>query len=103
MIDPLDKPYIFDTLTEKNLIKTYRWMIDNNKFFSSEIKQVPSIQFNRIKFNRMDGRQQEEYNKKLNTLKTEYRLFYEDHNTFLVVHKKVYEYFIMKKGGELWR
>jgi len=72
-------------------ITTFKDEIDKGTFVRTEVKQVPSIDFNRTKYNRMAGKEQEEYEEKLNTLKTEYRLFERD-GAFFRVPKAVYMY-----------
>lgn len=56
-----------------------------------EIKQVPAVQYNRIKFNRMNYEQQKEYEKRLNTLVPEYRISFED-ETYFKLNKTEYEF-----------
>jgi hypothetical protein len=91
----LDKKYRFDD----GSIDTFRNKIDNHVFKRSEEKLVPSIEYNRIKYNRMNGKEQEEYERKLKTLKTQYRLYYSDSDTvFLPVAKTIYDYFNEKRA-----
>lgn len=59
--------------------------------WTSEIKEVPKYQYNRIKYNRMDGEQQAEYDKKLKERKTEYRIVFDGH--ILPLTKIEFEYF----------
>ena len=60
-----------------------------------EEKEVPAIQFNRAKYNRMDGFEQQAYDKRLAEKKIEYRLTTdkEDGREFYVITKTEYEYF----------
>ncbi len=56
-------------------IDTLGAMIERGAFCHAEIAQVPSVKWDRRKFNRMDHREQAEYQRKLDTMKPEYRLF----------------------------
>jgi hypothetical protein len=84
----LDKLYKFDRYG----VCSFRTLIHKNVFVRGEVASVPVIQYNRTKYNRMNGYEQEAYEKKLNTLKTEYRLYYTD-TVFTTVTKEVYLYF----------
>lgn len=58
------------------------------------IKQVPCVQYNRRKFNRMDYEQQE-YEKLLDKTKAEYQLCYPDEVDICAVVTKIeYDYFM---------
>ena len=60
------------------------------------IDKVPSIEYNRRKFNRMDYVEQREYEKKLSTMKDEYRFYYPDEpDTCAVVTKTEFDYFMI--------
>lgn len=75
-------------------VDTFRAMIDRGVFSYAEAVTVPRIYYNRIKFNRMDGRQQAEYEKRLKETKTEYRLIYKaDSELSVNVPKLVFDYF----------
>ena len=69
------------------------WLIDL-KFegYKPEIKQVPAVEYNRIKFNRMTGYEQEQYEKRLSEKKTQYRAIKD--NNILVLTKIEYDFFI---------
>ena len=59
------------------------------------IDQVPAVQYNRRKFNRMDYAEQREYEKQLAKTKVEYHLYYpDDPDTCAVVTKTEYDYFM---------
>ena len=58
-----------------------------------EIEQVPSVKYNRVKYNRMDWEEQADYDKKLAKLKNEYRL-YSNPSTFWAVTRVEYDYFV---------
>lgn len=58
-------------------------------------KEVPKIEYNRHKFNRMDNRQQAEYEKKLQERKIEYRAHNAD-GSFLVIPKMVHDLYKTK-------
>lgn len=63
-----------------------------SKGASSETKQVPSVEYNRTKYNRMNGWEQEEYEKKMKIMKTDYRIKFPD-GTFYSVSKTEHEHF----------
>jgi len=71
---------------------SFRTLINKNTFVKSEIASVPSVRYNRVKFNRMNYREQMEYETKMAKMKTEYRLYYDD-SVFTEVTKEVYQYF----------
>ena len=73
-------------------ISTFRNMINENKFIRVEQKEIPKIQFNRVKYNRMNGKQQKEYDILLNEKKIEYRFYYNDFS-FIVVPKTIFDYY----------
>lgn len=59
------------------------------------IEQVPAVQYNRRKFNRMDYKEQREYEKRLAKTKVEYCLCYpDDPGTCVFVTKTEYDYFM---------
>lgn len=86
----LDKRWNFSHGTD-----TFRAMIERGAFSYAEEGQTPSVAWNRRKFNRMDSRQQAEYQRKLDTMKTEYRLFHKDcpHGSWRPVPKLVFDWF----------
>ena len=93
----LDKLYRFD----KYGICSFRSLIDKNVFIKAEIGSVSSVRYNRTKYNRMNGAEQLEYEKKLNKLVSEYRLYYTD-TVFTVVTKEVYRYFTEKQDKGIY-
>lgn len=86
----LDKPYRFS-----HGVDTFRAMIERGAFSHSEAGETPSVQWDRRKFNRMDARHQAEYQRKLNTVKPEYRLFNAGcpHGSWCNVPKMVFDWF----------
>ena len=85
----LDKQYRFS-----HGVDTFREMIAEGRFSHAEVVTVPRFYYNRLKFNRMDARQQAEYERKLKETKTEYRLFYvADPDSSVNVPKMVFDYF----------
>ena len=75
------------TMTRKQFIHE----IINGGFKYPKIKEVPRHSFNRTLYNRMNGIQQEEYDKKLKETKIEYQIA--DHNgVYFTVLKCEYEY-----------
>ena len=57
----------------------------------TEIKQIPSVKYNRVKYNRMNEREQAAFDKKLAIKKNEYRL-YESESSFYELNKTEYNY-----------
>ena len=57
----------------------------------TEVKQISSVQYNRVKYNRMNEREQAEFDKKLAIKKNEYRL-YESESSFYELNKTEYNY-----------
>ncbi len=86
----LDKQYRFS-----HGVDTLRGMIAAGRFSRAEIGETPSVQWNRRKFNRMNHAEQAEYQRKLNTMKTEYRLYNAGcpHESWVTVPKMVFDYF----------
>ena len=72
-------------------IASYKEKIDRGDFVKGELKQVPSVKYNRVKFNRMDAAEQSVYEEKMKITKPEYRLYNKD-GTFNVVSKTIYDY-----------
>lgn len=62
-----------------------------------EVKEVPSVRYNRRKWNRMYWDEQREYQKKMDKKKKEYRAFPKGDSTFFIITKTEYDYFISKK------
>jgi len=85
----LDKQYRFS-----HGVDTFRRMIDTGAFSCAEAATVPLVEYNRRKWNGLDARGQAEYQKKLDSTKTEYRLFYAaDSDRFAAVPKMVFDHF----------
>ena len=84
----INKKYRFNN----GFIGTYKEAIDNGLFIKSEIKDVACIEFNRVKYNRMDYKEQAIYENRLKETKKEYRLYIND-DTFNVVCKRDFDYF----------
>ena len=74
-------------------LKNHMQLIDEGIFLRGEVGEVPSVQYNRVKYNRMDWYQQREYDKKLQKMVPEYRL-YTSETMFFPVPKLIYDYFI---------
>jgi len=76
-------------------VSTFRQAIEAGRFSRAEVQEIPSVQWNRVKFNRMDYRQQAEYQRKLDTTKPDYRLFYAGcpHGSSVGCPKIVLDYF----------
>ena len=93
----LNKPYRFS-----HGIDTLGAMIERGAFARAEIGQVPSVAWNRRKFNRMDARQQADYQRKLDTLKPEYRLFNAGcpHGSWITVPKMIFEHAHSRLRGD---
>lgn len=86
----LDKVYRFSDKTE-----SFRQRIARGVYSRAESESVPRVQYNRIKFNRMDAAQQAEYEKRLKETKTEYRLIYaREPDCYSAVPKMVHDYFL---------
>lgn len=86
----LDKRYQFS-----HGVDTFRGMIKAGRFSHAEAGEAPSVKWDRRKFNRMDHRQQAEYQRKLDTMKAEYRLFYNacPHGSYCTVPKMVFDFY----------
>lgn len=67
----LDKAICLDN----GQILTWRQATEQGLFVETEIGEKPSIQFSRAKFNRMNNVEQAEYQKKLDKMVPEYRVF----------------------------
>lgn len=89
----LDKKYQFS-----HGVDTFRNMIEAGRFSHSEVGQTPSVKWDRRKFNRLDHAKQAEYQRKLDTMKTEYRLFYKacPHGSYCAVPKMVFDFYILQ-------
>lgn len=66
------------------------WRIKGAKV---EEKEVPKYEFNRAKYNRLSGNEQEEYERKLSEKKIGYSLRLPDGHTSYDLNKTEYEYF----------
>lgn len=85
----LDRQYRFASGTS-----SFRHLIETGTFSASEAADVSKITYDRSKFNRMDHKQQAEYNRRLSETKTEYRLIYsDDADRFVVVPKIIFDWF----------
>ena len=86
----IDKLYRFS-----DGVSTFRKRIASGVYASAECVDVPKIQYNRQKYNRMNHKEQAEYERKLKETKKEYRLFFtSDPDMMSCVSKLVYDYFI---------
>jgi hypothetical protein len=72
-------------------VKSFRDLIDEGAFVSKHRTKRNAMEYNRIKFNRMDYAQQAECDKKLNKEKITYDLQLSDGGTYQV-SKQVYDY-----------
>lgn len=91
----LDKRYQFSFG-----VSTFREAIEAGKFSRAERGEKPSVQWDRRKFNRMDHRQQADYQRKPDTLVPAYRLFYADcpHGSWVEAPKMVFDYFTARNA-----
>jgi len=89
----LDKKWMFS-----HGVDTFRGMIAAGRYTHGEAGEAPSVKWDRRKFNRMDHQQQAEYQRKLDTMKPEYRLFNKDcpHGSYVSVPKSVLDYFLAR-------
>jgi len=86
----LDRKWIFE-----HGVDTFRGCVEKGLFARSEIGEVPSAKWDRRKFNRMGAIEQREYQRKLDTMKTEYRLFWAGsaHDAYSSVPKMLFDWF----------
>lgn len=90
----LDKVYRFSDVTE-----TFRQRIERGVYAVAEAAAVPKVSYSRRKWNRMNARQQAEYERAMKETKTEYRLFYAaDSDAFSVVPKMVFDWFTARNA-----
>jgi len=76
-------------------VKSYLQLIEMGVFVRAQAGTKPSVRWNRIKYNRMDWSEQKEYERKLDTMIPDYRLYTSLTGTsFFSVPKTVYDYFI---------
>lgn len=73
-------------------VKSFRQMIDEKKFDGKYKTIENALEFNRIKWNRMYGAEQNEWVKKANKKVIKYNLQYKDKTTNTVVTKEIYDY-----------
>lgn len=89
-LDQLVRSKRFGVLTRRDFCKK---MVELGAL--PKIDQVPSVKWNRRKFNRMDYKEQWEYEKRLTRTKPQYQLYYpDDTDTCAVVTKTEYDYFM---------
>ena len=86
----LDQPYR-DTST--NEVYTLRQRINSGYFIKAEAKRVGALTHNRRQYNRMDAKEQQEWDRRNEKGKTEYRLHCSD-TVFIPVPKIVHDHFI---------
>ncbi len=68
------------------------WLIDLKlDGYTPEVKEVPAIEYNRTKYNRMNGYEQAQYEKRLSERKTEYRAI--KSGSILALSKIEYDFF----------
>jgi CMP-N-acetylneuraminic acid synthetase len=83
----LDQVRRFSDATE-----TFRQRIARGVYSRAECEQVPRVTYNRRKWNRMDHRQQKEFERKMQETKAEYRLYYtDDPDAYTVCPKIVHD------------
>lgn len=73
-------------------IKSFLQLIDEEIIISAKEGTEPSVRYNRLKYNRMNNEQQEEYQRKLDTKVKIYKLYTSNGSCF-TAPKMVYEYF----------
>ena len=83
----------------KHGIKSFKNLIDAGVFVASKITEEPKIKYNRIKYNRMNNAQQEEYEKSMKQMKIVYNLCY-DERVSTEVSKFVFDYYNELQGKE---
>lgn len=64
--------------------RTLREYIESGGFTGTDVSEVPVVQYDRAKCNRMDSREQAEYDKRLEEKKTEYRVTRDDDTSFQI-------------------
>lgn len=89
----LDKPYRFSFG-----IATYRQAAESGRFSHGAVGSKPSVEWNRRRFNRMDQREQDAYQRKLDTLVPAYRLYLanDSQGCWVECPKMVFEWFIAR-------
>ena len=92
----LDKMMRFD----EGVMSRRDWLLVKiQKGASVSTKEVPSVQYNRHKYNRLEGAEQKQYEAQLAKKKTEYRLWKE--TTFYAITKTEYDFFLSNGGSQL--
>ena len=73
---------------------TFEQAIDSDMFSSIEVVEVPAIQYNRRKYNRMNTEEQEVYEERLKDTKTEFRLYLKNkQGVFVIANLTACNYF----------
>ena len=92
-LTPMQRGRVEKTLSQKYNtclgIMTLREYLESGRFTKVEKAEVPAVEWNRRKYNRMDAREQAVYEKRLDDKKTEYRAVTDD-DTFYRIPKIVY-------------
>ena len=93
----LDRRYRF-TFGESS----FRQAIADGRFNRAEQGTKPGAQWDRRKFNRMDGKQQAEYQRKLDSKVTVYRLYFTDcpHGSWVDAPKSVFDWYVSRQVAE---
>jgi len=89
VINALRKQY-----NHNNKLMSLRDIIDSGEYSEFAEVQVPQVVFNRTKYNKMDNKQQVEYDKKMETMKVDYVLRRRDPKGYAItlsIPKLVYE------------
>jgi hypothetical protein len=83
-------------------VDTFRDCIAAGKIGKSDQMKVPSVQWDRRKFNRMNSDQQREYQRKLDTMKTIYVLYWAGcpHGSCIEVPKMLFDWFNAQRDDE---
>ena len=76
-------------------VDTFRGCIAKGLISHATSGEVPSVRWDRRKFNRMGAIEQREYSRKLDTMVTEYRLHWAGsaHNAYSTVPKMLFDWF----------
>jgi len=85
-----EKQYRFNN----GFLGTFEQAIERGMFSSIEVAEVPAIQYNRVKYNRMNASEQEVYEERLRDTKTEFRLYVKDNpGQFVIANLTACNYF----------
>ena len=84
-----------DYRTLEGSISSLRDLIENGKYIDKESMIVPKIQYNRTKYNRMNGVEQEIYDKKLEEKKTIYTIKTES-GSFMEIPKILFPHILCR-------